>query len=789
MEYFYLFLASLVGSSLACFGLYFLQKLRKKETNLKNSLLIGGLNFLVSLLVNSLIFIFVVIFYFHASSLYEAGVYFSFALIISLLNPGGYILNSIKEKKLNPQGFLKGGIVFLFIVCFFVSESLLYNQVALKSKGSSTSISLEDSSYVVDKGNFLKDEEGTYTSNGNYTYLILTNLPSDASSITFNFKQENVQLTCTISTRNSLDENWKEVTSYSLNANYKEFATLSISGGSSYYRFVFSNDTSRPYNGSSLTISTIVINESIPFRISLIRLWAITGLLFLASKLPSLAKKAQHAPTKSKTYKITLTSLLLVSLVSLLIVALYSPRGPGYLLTSYPMDDNELYDADIFVQLFDALKKGQLSLDITPDYRLLELGDDVYNPYLRSQSGASFLWDHAFYNGKYYCYFGLIPVIFVSFPIYWLTGCVSNAIFLELFYFILVIFALGYLTVVLCDLFKIAPNPIIMIFVLIAIVFGGFYSNLVAYNDWNARYHLPFVAGLANILLFILFVALAYPKEKKGLYLAIAGFFFVATMGSRPDFGLWLLFVAPILLVMLFKKGETGKRKALNFVPMFAILIIGAVGLMYYNYARFGSLLEFGQSYQLTVGDMREAKFSASAFMGAIYHYFMQAPSISKQFNFINPAYTKQSFDFNSYQDGTIGLLCNPLFYAMLFFTLFDIAREEKISLKISYILMPVTLVILSWSIYSLGGTCFRYLLGLAPLMGFITLVTFLRFISLSDGYIKMMGYVLAFILFTGAFLFGALLIPNSFDGMQGEDLQGIIIYAIRELFGAYNFV
>lgn len=789
MEYFFLLLATLLGSGLVSFGPYIYRKLRKKDTVLKNILFEGGVNFLVCLLLNSFILMFVAIFYFHAPSWEETGVFFSFALIVSLFNPGRCIIAAIKERKLKPKGLIKGGAVFLFIVSFFVSESLLFNKVALKSNGESTPVGLSDSSYVTDKANLTNNNDGSYTSNGNRASFVLTSVPSNASSITFNFKQENVQLTCTVSTRNSSSEKWKDVGTYSLNANYGEFSTLSLSGGSTYYRFSFSIDTSRPYNGKTLTISGLSINGATPFRLSLLRLWVVAGLIFLASKLPSLAKKAAQAPTKIKAYKITLSSLLLVSLLSLLIVALCSPRGPGYLLTSYPMTDQEVYEADIFVQLFDGFRKGKLSLDITPDSRLIDLGDNVYNYMLRSASGASCLWDHAFYHGKYYCYFGLIPVIFVSFPIYWLTGCAANAIFLELFYFILAIFALAYLAIVLCDLFKIAPNPIVMIFVIIAIVFGGLFSNLVAYTDWDARYHLPFVSGIANILLFVLFVALAYPKEKKGLYLAFAGFFFVCTMGSRPDFGLWLIFVAPVLLVMLFKKGETAKRKALNFVPMFAVLLVGGAGLMFYNYSRYGSVLEFGQSYQLTLFDMRKAKFSTSAFVGSIYHYFIQAPTTTNTFNFINPKYTEQSYDFNSYRDGTIGLLCNPLFYAMLFFIMFDIIKEKKLSLKISYILMPITLIILAWSIYSLGGTCFRYLLGLAPLMGVITLIAFLRFISLSEGYVKLGGYVISFLLFTGAFVFGALLVPNSFDGMKGGDLGGVVIYGIRELFGSYNFI
>ena len=85
---------------------------------------------------------------------------------------------------------------------------------------------------------------------------------------------------------------------------------------------------------------------------------------------------------------------------------------------AYPLE-GPVENCNPYVQQFDALKKGQAHLDIEPDPKLAKL-DNPYDPGQRSK--VSYLWDRAYYDGKYYSNFGIAPVLTVYMPWYLLTG-------------------------------------------------------------------------------------------------------------------------------------------------------------------------------------------------------------------------------------------------------------------------------------------------------------------------------------------------------------------------------
>ena len=66
-----------------------------------------------------------------------------------------------------------------------------------------------------------------------------------------------------------------------------------------------------------------------------------------------------------------------------------------------------------------------MNLDVKTDPKLMKM-ENPYDTALRYQysmeNGVDFRWDTAFYNGKYYVYFGVVPVILCYLPFYVLTG-------------------------------------------------------------------------------------------------------------------------------------------------------------------------------------------------------------------------------------------------------------------------------------------------------------------------------------------------------------------------------
>lgn len=69
-------------------------------------------------------------------------------------------------------------------------------------------------------------------------------------------------------------------------------------------------------------------------------------------------------------------------------------------------------------------------------------------------------------------------------------------------------------------------------------------------------------------------------------------------------------------------------------LPVFA----GAAFQMWYNYARFSSVFDFGSAYQLTVADVSKYAVTPVLFLPAIYHYFLQLPDFKTEFPFFTSA-------------------------------------------------------------------------------------------------------------------------------------------------------
>lgn len=52
----------------------------------------------------------------------------------------------------------------------------------------------------------------------------------------------------------------------------------------------------------------------------------------------------------------------------------------------------------------------------------LEKLENPYDPNERKESGVKYHWDHAYYDGHYYMYFGIVPVFLAFLPYRIITG-------------------------------------------------------------------------------------------------------------------------------------------------------------------------------------------------------------------------------------------------------------------------------------------------------------------------------------------------------------------------------
>ena len=96
----------------------------------------------------------------------------------------------------------------------------------------------------------------------------------------------------------------------------------------------------------------------------------------------------------------------------------------------YPLN-KVISSYDPYIQQFDAFMKGQLHLDWQPDEKLLVLE----NPYdISARQDIDYLWDRAFYNGKYYSYFGITPIVTIIYPFYFISGIIAAPLLIQFIY-------------------------------------------------------------------------------------------------------------------------------------------------------------------------------------------------------------------------------------------------------------------------------------------------------------------------------------------------------------------
>ncbi|MBQ9154271.1 MAG: hypothetical protein IJ130_10710 [Solobacterium sp.] len=263
---------------------------------------------------------------------------------------------------------------------------------------------------------------------------------------------------------------------------------------------------------------------------------------------------------------------------------------------------------DLYARYYtDTLISGSLELDYPTD--AAEISND---PYDTSDRSEDILWDATYYNGKYYAYFGVLPAAVLMVPYKLATGNYLSSAYGMLVY-LFGCFAAGLL------LFreivrKYFPQISFRMFMLsyLYIVFG---SKLI----WSANrplfYEMLVCAAFFHVMLGLYLVQFGKSRVHHTVgYLSLA-----LTALCRPTFLLASVLIVPGLIRKL-------KEKRFGIADFLCLMIpYGVIGLltMYLNYVRFGSVLEFGISYQLTANSMLYSRFSLlKALTGSFMYLF-----------------------------------------------------------------------------------------------------------------------------------------------------------------------
>lgn len=289
-----------------------------------------------------------------------------------------------------------------------------------------------------------------------------------------------------------------------------------------------------------------------------------------------------------------------------------------------------------YEKMTEAVLDGHLYLDleVSPELAALE---NPYDPFARSEAEASFCWDHVFYQGHYYMYFGVVPVFLLFLPLK-LIGITL------LSYQATAIFVLGIILGMFAVWYEIVKTlcPKMMLSSYLSIGVAASWISVWYAVKYPALYCTAISGGVCMAVWGFYFCYKAYvvqPFSKHSvLYAGIGALCSALTFGCRPTVGLSCICLIP-LLFHYYKQCEQKKQFWKTFGVFCIPFAVVAVLLMLYNAARFGNPFEFGQSYQLTTVDQHQ--YSQNTFrlhecLSGLWFHLFQYEGVSQEFPFIH---------------------------------------------------------------------------------------------------------------------------------------------------------
>ncbi len=290
------------------------------------------------------------------------------------------------------------------------------------------------------------------------------------------------------------------------------------------------------------------------------------------------------------------------------------------------------HTSQYYARLADAFAKRQLYVDINPGKALLD-APDPYDPERRGVFQDE-IWDMSYYKGKLYYYWGPIPALMILPLNFFLNQKITDNYLVFLFSVGILIFN----SFILLKLWRRFFTSISALHVFIAITLTGLSLPIL----WGLSVPYVYEAAIGASQFFMIaglyfaFGAIENnPPQNKKLFLA--GLFWACAVSARAINAL------PVILLTLFISYwilKDSPRSARILSNLYLPLIVGAMLIAWYNWARFDFPLEFGLRYQITTFNLNEKVnliFHSDYFFLNLYAYLLQPFALIPKFPFLQP--------------------------------------------------------------------------------------------------------------------------------------------------------
>ena len=516
---------------------------------------------------------------------------------------------------------------------------------------------------------------------------------------------------------------------------HSQYVQLHLSGNASSIKVKIA-----PLDNGIVNVRGIGFNRQIPMSISWMRLFLIMFGACLV-KLMLYSKAAEKSVSDSK--KLCRTASVIITDAACI---------AAVLVTFVKLDNYSIIDImkrsagnQMTQELVEAFENGSTRILDEPTEEL----NSFPNPYTgdaRDKAELKYKWDHVYYNGHYYSYYGIAPVVLLFLPYHALTGYYFPDSLAVLLFALIGIVGLTKLYMeFLKKLFPKTPAGIAICGLIIIQTVSGIWFSI----GRPAFYEIAMAAGFAVLTWAVYFMLSAdiLGNEKPKLpRTAVSSLLFAVAVLCRPTLVLYCITAALFMLMALPRVKASGKKGgkkssasgAFRYL-LCALLPMACIGLiqMRYNYDRFGNPFEFGIQYSLTINDFTKAQFHSRLSLIPVYNYFFNPPVFSMKYPIISTEFQSMGaggffyFDFPSTAN-TSGLffLALPMFAYLLSFRALRKLKDKKkklaaaVYIAVPCLLVPFGIVASVWE----SGYAVRYMSDFAwqSLLGAFAIIFFL---------------------------------------------------------------
>ena len=515
---------------------------------------------------------------------------------------------------------------------------------------------------------------------------------------------------------------------------------------SQYIQLHLSGDVSKlkisvsPFNSGAVSVKGIGLNQQIPMSVSWARLALIIfGIVFWQLMMNS--KTMQQSITKNKRI-FRLAAVFITDIACLAAVVVTFVKLDNYSIIDIMKQPK---GNQMTQELVEAFENGSTSLLKKPSAELNEF-PTPYTGDARDKSGLEYQWDHVYFDGEYYSYYGIAPVVLLFLPYHKLTGYFFPDSMAVLLFAIIGIIGLTKLyREFLKKLFPKTPTGIAIAGLIILQVVSGIWFS-IGRPDF---YEIAMSAGFATLTWAVYFMLSAniIGTEKPVLSrTAVSSLLFAVAVLCRPTLVLYCITAGAFMLLAVpraagaVKKGKKPEDSSRKFryilCALLPMICIGAVQ-MWYNYDRFGSVFEFGIQYSLTINDFTRTQFHSRLSLVPIYNYMfnppvfsMEYPNISTDFQFLNAGGFFYADLPSTRNTSGLFFLALPMFAYLLSFKALRQLRGRKKKLLTAFyvgvpcLLIPFGIIASVWE----SGYAVRYMVDFSwqSLLGALAIIFFL---------------------------------------------------------------